>query len=112
MGAKRLALCTALLLTSAGCFAQDYIRDPFIKLSEAPNKPVASPLSRSAEILDTGQLQLRAILWSDQPLANISGMIVAPGDRVHEYTVQQLTRKSATLRKADDSILLVLDEDS
>jgi|GEM_PF-6836259 len=109
MVARILTLC-GLLLLSMACNAADYIRDPFIKLSEAPNQPATQPLT--VKPLSQQKLVLKAILWGKKPLANISGMIVAPGDRVLDFTVQQISRKTALLRKANDSITLVLEEDS
>lgn len=105
--------CTlALIILSGSAFAQQPIRDPFATLSDQPDMPKTAALTQQPFGSRADSLTLKAILWSDQPLANISGMIVAPGDRVHDYTVVQLSHKTAVLRRADESILLVLEEDN
>lgn len=111
MGARLTAAIVLAILTNS-LAAQSPIRDPFATLSNQPKLPDTAALTKKAFNGRADSLVLRAILWSDRPLANISGMIVAPGDRVHDYTVVQLSRKTAVLRRAEESILLVLEEDS
>ena len=102
----------ALAFIASGVFAQQPTRDPFATLSNQPDVPEAAALTEAPYDGRAESLKLKAILWSSKPLANISGMIVAPGDRVHDYTVSQISRKTAVLRRAEESILLVLEEDS
>ncbi len=109
MVAKRLSASVIVFMLSAAS-ADEAVRDPFATLSDAPTPPEAAPLLQSPS--HDFELKLKAILWSDRPLANIGGMIVAPGDRVHDYTVKRLSRQSALLHSADKTILLVLEKDS
>ena len=108
----RLNGAIALAFIAGSAFAQQPVRDPFATLSNQPDLPETAALTETAYNGRANSLKLKAILWSSTPLANISGMIVAPGDRVHDYTVQQLSRKTAVLRRAEESILLVLEEDN
>lgn len=108
----RISGVIAFALFTGSAFAQDPVRDPFATLSNQPDLPETAALTEAPFDGRADSLKLKAILWSATPLANISGMIVAPGDRVHDYTVLQLSRKTAVLRRADESILLVLEEDS
>ncbi len=107
----QLLLVAALLLGAQAAAASDAVRDPFATLSNAPKPPETAPMIRTPERLYSS-FELKAILWGEQPLANISGMIVAPGDRVHDYVVETLSRQSVLLRRADDTIFLVLEKDS
>jgi len=107
----RVLLALAVFVSSSAV-AQLPVRDPFATLSEQPNLPAAAALNVNQAATQGPSLELKAILWGDNPLANISGMIVAPGDKVYNYTVQQLSRKTAVLRSESSSITLVLDEDS
>ena len=110
--AAKMYCAIALAIMASSASAQEPIRDPFATLSNQPDLPETAALSEAPYNGKADSLKLKAILWSDRPLANISGMIVAPGDRVHDYTVLQLSRKTAVLRRAEESILLVLEEDS
>ncbi len=113
MGAKIIVISALILgLFSGVALSDNHIRDPFATLANAPDKPETQSLIDIDRPVTTRDLELRAVLWGSHPLANISGMIVAEGDRVHDYTVQQLSRKTAVLRQADKTILLVLEEDS
>lgn len=116
MDAKLTLACLLTMAASAVALAADPIRDPFATQSEHPNRPTVSPLRSPQSVresTDTApQLELRAVLWGDKPLANISGMIVAPGDRVHDFVVTELTRGSAVLRYGSQIITLVLAEDN
>lgn len=112
MAVKKTNLVAASMLFSFNLqtHAGESIRDPFATLSNAPAAPKTLALIDTSKTNRAKGLALRAILWGQQPLANISGMIVAEGDRVHDYTVIQLSRKTAVLRQDNDTILLVLEE--
>lgn len=107
----KLLLALFVLTFSSGIFATNTVRDPFTTLSNAPAPPQVQPLIRAPSKALYQSPQLKGILWGDRPLANINGMIVASGDKVYDYTVDQIGRTTAVLRRADKTILLVLKED-
>lgn len=104
----------ALLIALSGhsVNATEILRDPFLKLSEMPEPPKIKALTlQQTDKVDTNQLKLKAILWGEQPLANISGMIVAPGDKIYGYLLKSITRTHATLSGDGQPVVLTLEKD-
>jgi hypothetical protein len=100
-----LALTLALALgASAGAQAQAH-RDPFAR----PALPVAA--SAEPQAAPSLQPQLRAILYDRaHSLANISGQILAVGDRFGDYHVARIRERSVTLVRKGATSELGLDE--
>ena len=113
--AGKTLIALALLATHVAGAADTSVRDPFATLANAPQQPEFAALKASAGETNTpsqAPFELRAVLWGENPLANISGMIVAAGDRVNSYTVDRIDQRSVFLRRGNDRVSLTLPKDN
>ena len=100
-----LALAAAAC-ASTGAQAQTH-RDPFAR----PALPAAEAASAEPQAAPALQPQLRAILYDRaHSLANISGQILAVGDRFGDYQVARIRERSVTLVRNGAKSELGLDE--
>lgn len=70
----------------------------------APSAPAVQPAQRG----EPSELRLQSIVFSRRPSAMISGQIVAPGEKLLDYTVERITHKQVLLSRDGQEIILTL----
>jgi hypothetical protein len=103
--------CTALLMLGlgAGAVAAPVLRDPFARPPPSPLPAGSTPAGTAAAVEATPQL--RAIMYeaAGTSLVNISGRIMAVGERFGHYQLVKIQERSVMLSKGGVKRVLALD---